>query len=251
MIIIKSDEEIELMREAGQLVAYVLERLKKKVSPGISGRELDKYAEELILEKGAIPVFKGYQGFPAAICVSANEVIVHGIPSDKRLKQGDIVSLDVGVKYKGYCGDAAITLPVGRVSLEAKRLIKVTRDSLFKAIKQARPGNHLSDISWAVQSFVEKEGFSIIRKFVGHGIGKEIHEDPRIPNFGKPHQGVVLEKGMVFCIEPMVSAGNYEVEINSDSWTATMKDKSLSAHFEHMIAIRDKGAEILTKLSSE
>ncbi len=251
MIVLKSDKEIELMREAGRIVAYVWQELEKKVAPGISGKELDRYAERIILEKGAIPVFKGHRGFPGAICVSANEVIVHGIPTKKKLEEGDIVSLDVGVKYKGYCGDGAITLPVGRVSPEAKRLIEVTRDSLFKAIKQAKVGNHLSDISWAVQSFVEKQGFSIIRKFVGHGIGKEIHEDPRIPNFGKPHQGAVLEKGMVFCIEPMVSAGGYEVEISSDGWTATTRDKSLSAHFEHMVAITGRGAEILTELSSE
>ncbi|OQX52996.1 MAG: type I methionyl aminopeptidase [Candidatus Omnitrophica bacterium 4484_213] len=248
MIILKTDKEIELMRQAGQIVAYVWEKLREKVRPGISGEELNNYAEELILKKGAIPVFKGYQGFPAAICVSTNEVVVHGVPSKKKLKEGDIVSLDVGVRYKGYCGDGAITLPVGRVSPEAKRLIEVTRKALFKAIKQAKPGNRLSDISWAVQSFVEEQRFSVIRKFVGHGIGKEIHEDPRIPNFGKPHQGVVLEKGMVFCIEPMVSAGRYEVEIGPDGWTAATKDKSLSAHFEHMIAIRDKGAEILTKM---
>ena len=248
MIILKTDKEIELMRQAGQIVAYVWEKLREKVRPGISGEELNNYAEELILKKGAIPVFKGHQGFPAAICVSTNEVVVHGVPTKKELKEGDIVSLDVGVRYKGYCGDGAITLPVGRVSPEAKRLIEVTRKALFKAIKQAKPGNRLSDISWAVQSFVEKQGFSVIRKFVGHGIGKEIHEDPRIPNFGKPHQGVVLEKGMVFCIEPMVSAGRYEVEIGPDGWTAATKDKSLSAHFEHMIAIRDKGAEILTEI---
>ncbi|MCD6093476.1 MAG: type I methionyl aminopeptidase [Candidatus Omnitrophica bacterium] len=248
MIIIKTDKEIELMRQAGHIVAYVWEKLREKVRPGISGEELNNYAEELILKKGAIPVFKGHQGFPAAICVSTNEVVVHGVPSKKKLKEGDIVSLDVGVRYKGYCGDGAITLPVGRVSPEAKRLIEVTRKALFKAIKQAKPGNRLSDISWAVQSFVEEQGFSVIRKFVGHGIGKEIHEDPRIPNFGKPHQGVVLEKGMVFCIEPMVSAGRYEVEIGPDGWTAATKDKSLSAHFEHMIAIRDKGVEILTAI---
>jgi len=248
MIILKTDKEIELMRQAGQIVAYVWEKLREKVRSGISGEELNNYAEELILKKGAIPVFKGYQGFPAAICVSTNEVVVHGVPSKKKLKEGDIVSLDVGVRYKGYCGDGAITLPVGRVSPEAKRLIEVTRKALFKAIKQAKPGNRLSDISWAVQSFVEEQRFSVIRKFVGHGIGKEIHEDPRIPNFGKPHQGVVLEKGMVFCIEPMVSAGRYEVEIGPDGWTAATKDKSLNAHFEHMIAIRDKGAEILTKM---
>ena len=247
MIIIKSDKEIELMREAGEIVAYVLQELEKKVQPGVAGRELNKYAEKLILEKGAAPIFKGHQGFPAAICVSVNEVIVHGIPTERELKEGDIVSLDVGVKYKGYCGDAAITLPVGKISREAKRLLEITRKALFRAIKQAKVGNHLSDISWAVQSFVEKQGFSVIRKFVGHGIGKEIHEDPRIPNFGKPHQGAILEKGMVFCIEPMISAGNYEIKISSDGWTATTKDGSLSAHFEHMIAIRDGGAEILTR----
>lgn len=248
MIIIKSDKEIELMREAGRIVAYVWQELEKKVAPGISGEKLNECAEELILKKGATPVFKGHQGFPAAICVSVNEVIVHGIPTERKLKEGDIVSLDVGSKYKGYCGDGAITLPVGRVSHEAKRLIDVTRKSLFEAIKQARPGNCLSDISWAVQSFVEKQGFSVIRNFVGHGIGKEIHEDPRIPNFGEPHQGVVLEKGMVFCIEPMVAAGGYGVEISSDGWTVRTKDRTLSAHFEHMIAIRGKGAEILTKI---
>jgi len=249
MIILKSDKEIALMRKAGRIVAYVWEKLKERVRPGISGEELNSYAEELILEKGAIPVFKGHQGFPAAICVSTNEIVVHGIPSKKELKEGDIVSLDIGAKYKGYCGDGAITLPVGTVSPEARRLICVTRNSLFEAIKQAKPGNHISDISWAVQSCVEKQDFSVIRKFTGHGIGKDIHEDPKIPNFGKPHQGPVLKKGMVFCIEPMVSTGGYEVEISSDGWTATTKDKSLSAHFEHMVAITDKGVEILTESS--
>ncbi len=248
MVTLKNEKEISLMRQAGQVVAYVFERLKREVRPGISGKELDKCAEDLILEKGALPAFKGHQGFPATLCVSANEVIVHGIPTEERLKEGDIVSLDVGAKCEGYYSDGAITLPVGEISSQAKKLIETTRKSLFKAIKEVKPGNRLSDISWAVQSFVEKEGFSVIRRFVGHGIGKEIHEDPRIPNFGEPHQGIVLNKGMVFCIEPMVAVGDYEIEISPDGWTAITKDKSLSAHFEHMIAITDRGAEILTAI---
>ncbi|RKY39720.1 MAG: type I methionyl aminopeptidase [Candidatus Omnitrophota bacterium] len=247
MIPIKSKEEIALMREAGQIVAYVLREIEKRIKPGVSGKELDNYAEEIILSKGAQPVFKGHKGFPGSICISINEVIVHGVPSDRKIEEGDIVGVDVGVRYKGYCADGAKTLAIGEVSSQAKRLLACTERALAEGIRKARAGGHLSDISWAIQSFVEKQGFSVIRKFVGHGIGKEIHEEPRIPNFGRPHQGPLLKEGMVFCIEPMVCTGDYEVEIEADGWTARTRDRSLAAHFEHMVVINKGEAEILTR----
>ena len=246
MIIIKSSREIEQMRKPNAIVAEVLQRLRKAVAAGITTRELDQIAEEVILSKGAIPAFKGYRGFPASLCASINEQVVHGIPNQRRLKEGDIVSLDVGASLNGYFGDAAITLPVGTVDPEAQRLLEVTERALDIGIEKAKKGNRLFDISHAIQGWVESQGFSVVRDFVGHGIGKSLHEEPQIPNFGSPHQGPRLEEGMVFALEPMVNEGTYEVKILSDGWTVITADRKRSAHFEHTIAITDGDPKILT-----
>lgn len=248
MITLRSNEEIGQIRKAGLIVALVLDKLRMLVKPGIETRELDRVAMEEILEKGALPAFKDYKGYPANICVSVNEEVVHGIPSKRLLKDGDIVSIDVGVKRGNYFADAAITVGVGAVGDEARRLMKVTEESLYRGIESAVPGNRLSDISANVQECVETNGFSVVRSFVGHGIGEKIHEEPEIPNFGKRDLGPRLESGMILAIEPMVNEGGHEVEILDDGWTAVTKDRSLSAHFEHTIAVRDGGAEILTAL---
>jgi methionyl aminopeptidase len=246
MIIIKSSREIEQLRRPNAIVAEVLQRLRKAVVPGVTTRELDQITEDVILSKGALPAFKGYRGYPASLCASINEQVVHGIPNQRRLEEGDIVSLDVGASLNGYFGDAAITLPVGTVDPEAERLLKVTERALNLGIEQARKGNRLFDISFAVQSWVESHGFSVVRDFVGHGIGKSLHEEPQIPNFGSPHQGPRLEEGMVFALEPMVNEGTYEVKILSDGWTVITADRKRSAHFEHTIAVTDGDPEILT-----
>jgi methionyl aminopeptidase len=248
MIIIKSSREIEQLRKPSAIVAEVLQRLRKAVVPGVTTRELDQITEDVILARGALPAFKGYRGYPASLCASINEQVVHGIPNQRRLEQGDIVSLDVGASLNGYFGDAAITLPVGSVEPEAERLLKVTEQALTLGIEQARKGNRLFDISFAVQSWVESHGFSVVRDFVGHGIGKSLHEEPQIPNFGAPHQGPRLEEGMVFALEPMVNEGTYEVKILSDGWTVVTADRKRSAHFEHTIAVTDSDPEILTLL---
>jgi len=248
MVIIKSPREIEQLKRSSAMVAEVFEKLRGMIVPGITTKELDQVAEEYILLKGARPAFKGYRGFPATLCISINDEVVHGIPGQRRLKEGDIVSLDVGVNYIGYFGDAAITLPVGEVDPEAKRLLEVTKKALYIGIEKAKVGNRLFDISYAIQSWVESHGFSVVRDFVGHGIGKELHEEPQIPNFGTPHQGPRLEKGMVFALEPMVNEGTHEVRILSDGWTVVTTDGKRSAHFEHTIAITDDGAEILSVL---
>jgi methionyl aminopeptidase len=246
MIIIKSSREIEQLRKPSAIVAEVLQRLRKAVVPGVTTRELDQITEDVILARGALPAFKGYRGYPASLCASINEQVVHGIPNQRRLEQGDIVSLDVGASLNGYFGDAAITLPVGTVDPEAEHLLKVTEHALTLGIEQARKGNRLFDISFAVQSWVESHGFSVVRDFVGHGIGKSLHEEPQIPNFGAPHQGPRLEEGMVFALEPMVNEGTYEVKILSDGWTVVTADRKRSAHFEHTIAVTDSDPEILT-----
>ncbi|OGP64939.1 MAG: type I methionyl aminopeptidase, partial [Deltaproteobacteria bacterium RBG_13_53_10] len=219
MIIIKSSREIQQLRKPNAIVAEVLQRLRKAVVAGITTRELDQIAEEVILSMGAVPAFKGYRGFPASLCASINEQVVHGIPDQRRLKEGDIVSLDVGASLNGYFGDAAITLPVGSVDPEAQRLLEVTERALTIGIEKAKKGNRLFDISHAIQGWVESQGFSVVRDFVGHGIGKSLHEEPQIPNFGPPHQGPRLEEGMVFALEPMVNEGTYEVKILPDGWT--------------------------------
>ena len=248
VIIIKSPREIEHLKRSSAIVAEVFQELKKVIEPGITTHELDQMTEKIILSRGGTPAFKGYRGFPASLCVSINEEIVHGIPGQRKVKEGDIVSLDVGVNLKGYFGDGAITLPVGEVDREAKRLLEVTERALYVGIEKAKVGNRLFDISYAIQAWVEGQGFSVVRDFVGHGIGRDLHEEPQIPNFGSPHQGPRLEKGMVFALEPMVNEGTYEVKILSDGWTVVTVDGKRSAHFEHTIAITEKGAEILSKL---
>ena len=249
MIVLKSLQEIELMRQAGRIVGEVLYELSQAVKPGITTAQLDILAVRCIRKNNAEPAFLGYNGFPASICVSVNEELVHGIPGLRRLKNGDIVSIDVGVHYKGYYGDAAATFPVGKVSSSAAQLIEVTRESLNRAIKKAIPGNRLYDISYAVQSYVESQGFSVIRSYVGHGIGSRLHEEPQVPNFGMPGKGPLLEPRMVLAIEPMVSAGTWEVETLGDQWTVVTRDRSLSAHFEHSVAILEDGPKILTSFS--
>jgi len=249
LIILKSNDEIKRIAESCHIVAEALEGIKNIVTPGIHTIELDRFAESFIRSKGAVPAFKGYRGYPASLCVSVNEEVVHGIPSTARkLKEGDIISLDLGVYYKGFYGDAAITLPVGKISNLAKTLLLVTESALREGIKTAVIGNSLSDISSAIQSYVEEHGFSVVRNFVGHGIGRELHEEPQLPNFGRRGEGPALIEGMVFCIEPMVNTRSWEVVILADGWTAVTKDGGLSAHFEHTVALTSNGTEVLTKL---
>ena len=248
MIELKSPSQLETMREAGRIVAEALEALKKAVRQGITTLELDEVARGTILKGGGKPAFKGYRGFPAHICTSVNEEVVHGIPSRRKLKEGDIVGLDVGAVVEGYFADAAVTVGVGSILPEAADLLNVTQEALGEGIASARVGNHLSDISHAVQKSVESHGYSVVRDFVGHGIGSELHEPPQIPNFGKPGFGPVLREGMVLAIEPMVNQGEADVEILADGWTAVTKDRKISAHFEHTVAVTEQGPEILTKL---
>lgn len=236
------------MRDAGRVVAEAFEILKDMVEPGVSTKELDAKAEDFIRSRGARPAFKGYGGFPATLCTSVNEEVVHGIPSLRNLENGDIISIDCGAVINGYVGDSAITLPVGVVSSEALKLLKVTEESLYAGIAQAVEGNRLSDISHAVQQCVESQGMSVVRDYVGHGIGSQMHEDPQIPNYGPPGRGPRLKKGMTLAIEPMVNLGTFEVRTLSDNWTVVTLDGRLSAHFEHTIAITDDTPEILTKL---
>jgi methionyl aminopeptidase len=246
VIIIRSPREIEQLKRSNAVVAEVFHELKKAIAPAITTKELDQIAEEIIRSRGAIPAFKGYRGFPATLCISINEEVVHGIPGQRKLKAGDIVSLDVGTILDGYFGDAAITLPVGEVDPTAQKLLEVTERALSIGIEKAMVGNRLFDISYAIQEWVEGNHFSVVRDFVGHGIGKNLHEDPQIPNFGSPHQGPRLENGMVFALEPMVNEGTHEVKILPDGWTVVTADGKRSAHFEHTIAITDGGAEILS-----
>jgi methionyl aminopeptidase len=227
----------------------VLSKLRDKVKPGVTTRELDRFAEELAGKKGAKPAFKGYRGYPYSLCASINEEVVHGMPSARVLVEGDIIGLDFGVLYKGFYGDATITLPVGKVAPIALKLLDVTEQSLYAGIAEAKDGNRLGDISAAVQLTVEAAGFSVVRDFVGHGIGKSLHEEPQIPNFGKKGRGIELKSGMIFAIEPMVNQGDYKVRVLADGWTVITEDGKLSAHFEHSIAITDNGPDILSKLS--
>ncbi len=245
---IKNRDEIALMRDAGRIVCEILDELQKSVAPGISTWELDRLAESLIYKKGAKPAFKGYLGFPCCLCASVNYEVVHGIPSKKRkLEQGDLIKLDFGVVFKGYYGDSARSIPVGTVSDEAKALIEATRESLEKGIGAVVGGNRIGDIGHAVQSVVEPRGFSVVRDFVGHGIGKKLHEQPQIPNFGEPGTGMKLREGMVLAIEPMVNAGTFQVEMLEDEWTAVTLDRRLSAHFEHTVVVTNNGPEVLTR----
>ena len=236
------------MREAGKIVAMAHAAVKKLIAPGITTRELDAEVEKVILQAGATPSFKGYQGFPAAICASVNEELVHGIPSSKKLHDGDIISVDIGAYYKGYHGDSANTFAVGKISIEAQKLLEVTEASLFEGIKMAKSGNHLSDISHAVQVYVEAKEMSIVRDYVGHGIGREMHEPPQVPNYGLPGRGIRLRPGHVLAIEPMVNLGGPDVRTLADNWTVITEDGSLCAHFEHTVAITEEGPEILTAL---
>ena len=251
MIILKSDQEVKKIAAACRIVVGALNELKKNIRVGITTGELDRIAEEYIHKKGAKPAFKGYRGYPATLCTSINNEVVHGIPSNRRLAEGDIISLDLGAILDGYYGDAALTLGVGKISSEAKRLLKVTEESLYKGIEEVRPGNRLGDISHAVQSCVEGAGFSVVFDFVGHGIGKNLHEEPQVPNFGPKGQGPRLREGMVLAIEPMVNMGGGAIRMLGDNWTAVTKDGSLSAHFEHTVAITDKGPLILSRLQGE
>ena len=246
MIVQRSEEEIRMLREAGSILAAALERLRKSVRPGITTRELDKIARDEIIKKNGYPAFKGYKGYPANICASVNEAVVHGIPSARKLKDGDIVSMDVGVKFRDYFADAAITVGVGPISDNAQKLIEVTQKALYIGIENAVPGKRISDISSSIQEYVESSGFSVVRALVGHGIGTKIHEEPEIPNYGRPGTGPRITPGMILAIEPMVNAGTFEVETLEDGWTTVTKDGSLSAHFEHTVAVRSDRAEILT-----
>jgi len=243
---LKNEEELRLLRESNRIVAQVLANLGEAIKPGVTTGELDSMAEMLIRERGAIPAFKGYRGFPASLCTSVNEEVIHGIPGSRRLKEGDIISLDIGVWLNGYYGDAAITVPVGKADADAARLLTVTEKALYEGISEARVGKRIYDISHAIQSCVESNGFSVVRDFVGHGIGRDLHEEPQIPNFGEPHRGPRLEKGMVLAIEPMVNQGTWEVKILPDGWTAVTADGKLSAHFEHTIVVTEDEPLILS-----
>ena len=249
---LKSPDEIEKMSRASRVVAEVLDALRHQVRPGMTTVELDRFAEKFIVDRGGIPAFKGYQVrdrvYHHTLCVSVNEAVVHGIPSDRALKEGDIVGLDVGVVVDGYYGDAAITVPVGAITEEARRLLQVTEESLHKGIAQAVVGNRISDISHAVQSHAEAASFSVVMDFVGHGIGRKLHEEPQVPNYGEPGKGPRLKPGMTLAIEPMINMGRPETEHLSDGWTAVTQDGSLSAHFEHTIVVTEDGPKILTKL---
>ncbi len=246
MIVLKSQEEIIAIRRSSQMVAQILAELRHMIEPGVKTIDLDICAEKMAREMGAVPAFKGYRGYPASLCTSINEEIIHGIPSSRALKEGDIISLDFGVVYEGYYGDAAVTYPVGKVSKEAQRLIDTAEKSFLKGVKEIKEGQRISNISHAIQSYVESQGFSVIRSFVGHGIGLSLHEEPQIPNFGPPGHGPKMKAGLVLAIEPMIASGDWDVEIKDDNWTAVTKDKSLSAHFEHTVALTKEGAEILS-----
>jgi len=250
MIIGKSRKELEKMRAAGRLVGQVREHLRGMVKPGITTLDLDRAAEQMIRDAGALPTFKGYNGFPFSICASVNEQIVHGFPSDYALKEGDIFSIDCGVTLEGFVGDTATTVPVGEIDEEKLKLIRVTEECLERAIQQCRPGNHLGDIGWAVQQHAEANGYSVVRDYVGHGIGRRMHEDPQIPNYGRPGLGPKIKAGYVFAVEPMVNQGTHFTKVLADGWTVVTVDGKPSAHAEHTIAITEDGPEVLTLVSS-
>ena len=249
MIIGKSKKEIEKMRAAGRLVAQVREELRRMVRPGVTTLELDRAAEKMIRDAGALPTFKGYHGFPFSICASVNEQVVHGFPSSYALEEGDIFSLDCGVTLAGYVGDTATTVPVGRVSESRLKLIRVAEECLERAIRQCWPGKYLGDVGWAVQSHAEAHGYAVVRDYVGHGIGRKMHEDPQIPNYGKPGTGVRIRAGYVFAIEPMINMGTHRTKTLSDGWTVVTLDGQPSAHVEHTVAVTEEGPEVLTLLA--
>ena len=246
MIIRKTEEEIEVMAEAGEIVAGCLAMLRGMCRPGVTTADLDRAGDKFIRSKGGEPAFKGYRGFPASICTSPNSMVVHGIPGEYELAGGDVLSIDVGVEYEGWVADAALTVALRPVSPIASRLLRATRESLEAAMEQCRPGVRLGDVSHAVQERVERDGLSVIRSLVGHGIGRQMHEDPQVPNFGEPGRGVTLEEGMVFCVEPMVTAGDHAVRMGDDNWAIYSEDGSLTAHFEHTVAVTAEGPRILT-----
>ncbi|MBI5145266.1 MAG: type I methionyl aminopeptidase [Candidatus Omnitrophica bacterium] len=248
MIPLKSKEDLERLKISGRIVAKIMQKLRNYVKVGISTKEIEGLAEELMAQEKVSAAFKGYKGFPASICTSVNEEIVHGIPSDRRLKEGDILSIDLGINYQGYFADAAVTLAIGRINSKVNKLIEVTKAALQEGIREARDDNYLSDISCAIQHYVEASGFSVVRQFVGHGIGRSLHEEPEIPNFGMAHHGPKLKAGMVLAIEPMVNMGTWEADILENGWTAVTKDKLPSAHFEHTVAVTKNGPDILTHL---
>jgi len=247
MISIKTSEEIKIMAEAGQILAGIMKKLEKEVKPGIKTMELERLAEKLILESGNISSFKGYDGFPSCLCVSINEQVIHGIPSDRILKQGDMISLDLGIYHQGFHSDMARTVVVGKSNKLQRKLIEVTKRALELAIKYAKPGNSFGDIEWITQNYVESQGFNVVRQFCGHGIGRKLHEDPQILNFGEKGTGPKIKEGMVFCIEPMVTVGNWQLEQSVDGFAFETMDKSLSCHFEDMVAITKNGYLVLTK----
>ena len=251
MIVCRSQAEIAKLRRVNQLVARILAELRQRVAPGVTTRDLDALAERLVQEAGAEPAFKGYHGYPATVCASVNEQVVHGIPSTRALVEGDIVSIDMGAKLEGFFGDCAVTVPVGAVSEEATRLLRVTEEALFQGIDAVKPGARVSDIGAAVQRHVESNGFSVVREFVGHGIGTSLHEEPQVANYGPAGSGPRLSEGMVIAIEPMVNAGRAAVKVKSDGWTAVTTDGSLSAHFEHTVVVTREGTEILTLLAED
>jgi len=248
MIVIKTLEEIKIMAEGGKILARIMKELEKRVKPGVTTKELDGVAETLILKSGGKPSFKGYQEFPASLCTSINEEIVHFPPSQRKLKEGDIISLDLGLYYKGFHNDMAVTLPVGRISPETQRLIRVTKKALKRGIKKAKPGNTFGDIGNTIQRYVESQGFNVVRELCGHGIGKELHEEPQILNYGKRKSGPKIKEGMTFCIEPMVTMGDWKLKKPKDGYGFVTADGSLSAHFEHTLAITKDGVRILTML---
>ena len=244
---IKQPNEVDILRKAGKILSSIIVPLQSSLKSGMTTKQIDLMAEDLIHKNKVVAAFKGYRGFPGVACISVNEGVVHGIPDKRVIKDGDIVSLDIGIIYEGYYSDTAVTVAVGTVAAEVTRLLDVTKASLMRGIEQAKVGNRLSDISYAVQSFVEMHGFSVVRDFVGHGIGQKLHEEPEIPNYGRAGQGPVLQEGMVFCIEPMVNMGTHRTRILNDGWTVVTEDGKPSAHFEHTIAITSKGPEILTE----
>ena len=248
MITIKSEHELARMRQAGRIVAEVLVGLGERARPGVTTGALDAWAEQLIRRRGGVPSFKGYRGYPASVCISINQEVVHGIPGRRHLREGDIASLDVGVIYEGYHADAAITVGVGEISAVAAKLLAVTQEALAAGIRMARAGNRLGDVSHAIQVAAESGGYGVVREYVGHGIGRAMHEDPQIPNFGSPGRGPLLRAGMTLALEPMVTVGDYRTRVLEDMWTVVTVDGSLSAHFEHTIVVREDGAEILTRL---
>jgi methionyl aminopeptidase len=246
-VVLKTKDELKIMRRAGRIVADLLKEMERQAKPGISTKALDEIAESFIRSRGSEPAFKGYYGFPASICASVNEEVVHGIPGGRVLKEGDIVGIDVGVKLEGFFSDAARTFAIGIVDDESQRLIEITREAMNQGIREAVEGKRLSDISWAVQSYAEKHGLSVVRDFVGHGIGRNLHEEPQVPNFGKPNQGPRLVEGMALAIEPMLNLGSHEVEIQADGWTVVTKDRKRSGHFEQTVFVGKVHADVVTE----